>query len=56
MKLLFKLKSVLKKPANYTSFYDPAEIHNRGELKMHIRNNMIKLGEHLIFFFVYLYL
>ena len=47
---------LMKKPANYMSYFDPAEIHNRGELKQHISDSMMKLGEHLIFFFVYLYL
>ncbi|CAF0810880.1 unnamed protein product [Brachionus calyciflorus] len=46
---------IVKKPSSYVGFYDPAEIHNRGELKVHIRNSMIKLGQHLLFFFVYLY-
>ena len=46
---------VVKKPKSYVDFFDPAEIHNRGELKRHVRDSMIKLGEHIIFFFIYLY-
>ena len=46
---------LMKKPANYIGLFDPAEIHNRGDLKSHSNNSMIKIGEHLIFFFIYLY-
>lgn len=35
--------------------YDPAEIHNRGQLKKHLRDVMIHIGYYLIFFFIYLY-
>lgn len=35
--------------------YDPAEIHNGGQLKKHLRDVMINIGYHLIFFFIYLY-
>ncbi len=45
-----------KKPlANVVGYFDPAEIHNRGELKTHMQNSLVRLGEHLVFFFVYLY-
>jgi protein cornichon len=45
----------LRKPASHIGLFDPAEILNRGELKSHLHSSMIKLGEHLVFFFVYLY-
>jgi len=35
--------------------YDPTEIHNRGQLKKHMRDCMIGLGYYLIMFFVFLY-
>lgn len=45
----------VKKPLAHTNYFDPAEIHNRGELKSHMQTSLIRLGEHLVFFFVYLY-
>lgn len=35
--------------------YDPAEIHNGGQLKKHLRDVMILIGYYLLSFFVYLY-
>lgn len=35
--------------------YDPTEIHNRGNLKRHLRDSMIRLAFYLLFFFIYLY-
>lgn len=35
--------------------FDPTEIHNRGLLKSHMKEAMIKLGYHLLCFFIYLY-
>ncbi|KAI0215212.1 cornichon-like protein 4 [Lamellibrachia satsuma] len=43
------------KPSGYIGVYDPAEIHNRNQLKGYMQEAMVKLGYHLIFFFVYLY-
>ncbi|OAD62420.1 Protein cornichon like protein 4, partial [Eufriesea mexicana] len=42
-------------PSGNMGVYDPTEIHNRGQLKRHIRDCMIYLGYYLIFFFIYLY-
>ncbi|KAK2149302.1 hypothetical protein LSH36_455g00010 [Paralvinella palmiformis] len=42
-------------PSGYIGMYDPAEIHNRQLLKGYMRENIIKLGYHLLFFFIYLY-
>lgn len=36
-------------------YYDPAEIHNRGQLKSYLKETMIKLGYHLVSFFILLY-
>uniref|UniRef100_A0A182JHX9 Cornichon n=1 Tax=Anopheles atroparvus TaxID=41427 RepID=A0A182JHX9_ANOAO len=44
-----------KVPAGNIGVYDPAEIHNRGMVKKHLRDTMIELGFYLIIFFVYLY-
>ena len=46
---------LVKKPAAHVGYFDPAEIHNRGELKAHMQTSLIRLGEHLVFFFIYLY-
>ena len=45
----------INKPAGNLGLYDPAEIHNRHELKAFVKEAMIKLGFHLVFFFLYLY-
>ncbi|XP_046848447.1 protein cornichon homolog 4-like [Xenia sp. Carnegie-2017] len=45
----------LNKPAGNMGIYDPAEIHNRSELKGFLKEAMVKLGFHLISFFIYLY-
>uniref|UniRef100_A0A1B6C678 Protein cornichon homolog 4 n=1 Tax=Clastoptera arizonana TaxID=38151 RepID=A0A1B6C678_9HEMI len=42
-------------PSGNTGVYDPTEIHNRGQLKRHMRDCMIYLGYYLICFFIYLY-
>lgn len=42
-------------PRGNLGVYDPAEIHNRGQLRKHLRDVMIYIGYYLIFFFIYLY-
>ncbi|XP_015595996.1 protein cornichon homolog 4 [Cephus cinctus] len=42
-------------PMGNMGVYDPTEIHNHGQLKVHFRDCMIYLGYYLIFFFIYLY-
>ncbi|KAK5643295.1 hypothetical protein RI129_007140 [Pyrocoelia pectoralis] len=42
-------------PRGNIGLYDPTEIHNRGQLKRHMRDCMIYVGYYLIFFFIYLY-
>ncbi|XP_030019979.1 protein cornichon homolog 4 [Manduca sexta] len=42
-------------PQGNLGAYDPAEIHNRGQLRKHLRDVMIYIGHYLIFFFIYLY-
>lgn len=42
-------------PRGNMGVFDPTEIHNRGQLKKHMRDCMIYLGYYLIFFFIYLY-
>ncbi|XP_021948472.1 protein cornichon homolog 4 [Folsomia candida] len=46
---------VLKIPSGNLGLYDPMEIHNRGQLKNHMRDVLIKMAFHLVAFFVYLY-
>ena len=43
------------KPAGNVGLFDPAEIYNRSELKFFLKESMVKLGFHLVFFFLYLY-
>nr|XP_020470476.1 protein cornichon homolog 4 isoform X2 [Monopterus albus] len=45
----------IKVPMGNTGVFDPTEIHNRGQLKSHMKEAMIKLGYHLLCFFIYLY-
>ncbi|XP_014776950.1 protein cornichon homolog 4 [Octopus bimaculoides] len=42
-------------PSGNIGMYDPAEIHNRQQLKNCMRECLIKLVFHLVFFFVFLY-
>ncbi|XP_026737967.1 protein cornichon homolog 4 [Trichoplusia ni] len=42
-------------PRGNLGAYDPAEIHNRGQLRKHLRDVMIYVGYYLVFFFIYLY-
>ncbi|KPM06951.1 Cornichon-like protein [Sarcoptes scabiei] len=41
---------------HFISFYDPSEIHVRGNLKSHIKISFIRMVFHLVHFFIYLYL
>ena len=45
----------INKPPGDVGLYDPAEIHNRSLLKFFLKESMVKLGFHLVFFFLYLY-
>lgn len=38
-------------PSGNMGVFDPTEIHNRGQLKSHMKEAMIKLGFHLLCFF-----
>ncbi|XP_055591856.1 protein cornichon homolog 4-like [Uranotaenia lowii] len=49
------LYDIIKVPSGNLGVYDPAEIHNRGMVKKHLRDTMIRFGYFLIIFFVYLY-
>lgn len=42
-------------PKGNIGLYDPAEIHNRGQLRKHNRDCMIYVTYYLVFFFIYLY-
>ncbi|CAG9823108.1 unnamed protein product [Phaedon cochleariae] len=46
---------VINVPKGNMGIYDPTEIHNRGQLKRHMRDCMVFLGFYLILFFIYLY-
>ncbi|EDO40261.1 predicted protein [Nematostella vectensis] len=45
----------INKPVGNLGLYDPAEIHNRSQLKGFLKESMVKMGFHLVFFFLYLY-
>ncbi|ESO94170.1 hypothetical protein LOTGIDRAFT_203935 [Lottia gigantea] len=51
--LTFKMAT---KPSGNIGMFDPTEIHNRQQLKLYMRESLIRLGTHLFFFFVFLYL
>lgn len=42
-------------PKGNLGAFDPAEIHNRGQLKKHLRDVMVYIVYYLAFFFLYLY-
>ncbi|CAM1308835.1 CNIH4 (predicted) [Pycnogonum litorale] len=46
---------VITIPVGNFGIYDPTEIHNRGNLKQHLKEAMVRLGYYLVLFFVYLY-
>lgn len=46
---------LLKIPSGNLGLYDPMEIHNRGQLKSHMKDVLVKMGFYLVAFFVYLY-
>lgn len=46
---------VLRKPSGNIGVFDPTEIHNQKHLKTYMRESLVRLGFHLIFFFVFLY-
>lgn len=51
----FKPFRYIMVPSGNMGVFDPTEIHNRGQLKSHMKEAMIKLGFHLLCFFMYLY-
>lgn len=52
---IWLLYEICTTPRGNMGVYDPTEIHNRGQLKRHMRDCMIYLGYYLVFFFIYLY-
>lgn len=52
---MWLLYEIFTTPKGNMGVYDPTEIHNRGQLKRHMRDCMIYLGYYLVFFFIYLY-
>ncbi|NXU59428.1 CNIH4 protein, partial [Turnix velox] len=51
----FSIFRYIMVPSGNMGVFDPTEIHNRGQLKSHMKEAMIKLGFHLLCFFMYLY-
>ncbi|XP_064622725.1 protein cornichon homolog 4-like [Lineus longissimus] len=51
----WQIRKLYMKPSGYIGVYDPAEIHNRQLLKGYMKEAMVKLGWHLLFFFIFLY-
>lgn len=52
---MWMVYEILTVPRGNMGLYDPTEIHQRGQIKKHMRDCMIYLGYYLIFFFIYLY-
>ncbi|XP_074656306.1 protein cornichon homolog 4-like [Tubulanus polymorphus] len=52
---VWQIKKWYQKPQGFIGIYDPTEIHNRSLLKGYMRESMVKLGFHIVFFFVFLY-
>ncbi|KAI8787827.1 protein cornichon 4 [Biomphalaria glabrata] len=52
---LWLVYKYVKKPSGNIGVFDPTEIHNQKHLKTYMRESLVRLGFHLIFFFVYLY-
>ncbi|XP_076360528.1 cornichon-like protein [Tachypleus tridentatus] len=52
---IWQAYKVIHVPSGNFGIYDPTEIHNRGNLKKHTRDSLIRLAFYLIFFFIYLY-
>ncbi|CAL8082857.1 unnamed protein product [Orchesella dallaii] len=46
---------LIKVPSGNLGVFDPTEIYNRGQLKTHMRDVLIKIAFFLVAFFVYLY-
>lgn len=44
-----------KVPKGSLGKFDPADIHNGGQLKKHLRDVMVLIGYFLVFFVIYLY-
>uniref|UniRef100_U5EVP4 Putative er-derived vesicles protein erv14 n=1 Tax=Corethrella appendiculata TaxID=1370023 RepID=U5EVP4_9DIPT len=53
--IIWLIYDLYKLPTGNMGIYDPAEIHNRGMVKKHMRDCMIQLVFYLLIFFVYLY-
>jgi len=43
------------KPKGNMGLFDPTEIHNQKHLKQYMRESLVRLGFHLVFFFIFLY-
>jgi hypothetical protein len=54
-RLLILSNRLWRVPKGNMGVYDPTEIHNRGQLKFHMRDVLINVGFHLVAFFIYLY-
>ncbi|OBS60221.1 hypothetical protein A6R68_08648 [Neotoma lepida] len=54
LSVYFDLRFIMV-PSGNMGVFDPTEIHNRGQLKSHMKEAMIKLGFYLLCFFMYLY-
>ncbi|KAJ6645905.1 Protein cornichon like 4 [Pseudolycoriella hygida] len=53
--VVWQIQEIYKMPRGNMGIYDPTEIHNRGMVKVHLRNCLIFLAFYLIMFFVYMY-
>ncbi|XP_037052513.1 protein cornichon homolog 4 [Bradysia coprophila] len=53
--VIWQIREIYRMPRGNIGLYDPTEIHNRGMVKIHMRNCLIFMVFYLIMFFIYLY-
>lgn len=53
--VVWQIREIYRMPRGNIGIYDPTEIHNRGMVKIHMRNCLIFMAFYLIMFFIYLY-
>ena len=52
---VYLIHRYVRLPPDSMGMYDPTEIRNRGKLQHATKETFIKLGYHLVMFFIYLY-
>ncbi|EDV20235.1 uncharacterized protein TRIADDRAFT_32218 [Trichoplax adhaerens] len=52
---IFLVRRIITSRRGHLGYYDPTEIYNRGLLKSHIKESMIKMAYYLFGFFIFLF-